>query len=153
MLNKWYAPDVFMEKKHNNWVRRNAENSVPEFQSPDEQVRDDAVCGFCPCHAGWEKFEAHVGDVLRMLRDPSQKVRAHAQHVFDDAARMQLAEDLKLLLEPGDELTGEKRSQHLPSIIERFVASRNGRIRESKRRHRLEGRLRKSKIRYGRGSV
>lgn len=58
-------------------------------QSPDEEVRGDAVRSLCPCHAGWEAFERNVSVVLHALRDRSRSVRAHALHVFDDAARMQ----------------------------------------------------------------
>ena len=122
------------------------EAELRDFQSHDEEVRGDAVRGFCPCHAGWETFEDHVGDVLQMLRDPSRVVRAHALHVFDDAARMQLVEDLKLQLEPG-ELTGAKHAQHFPTIAERLNARTNSRIRLSKRRHRLEARIRKGQRR------
>jgi hypothetical protein len=136
-----------MGKKDARRARSEAEIRLPDFQSPDEKVRADTVCGFCPCHAGWEKFENHVGDVLLMLRDRSRVVRAGALHVFADAARMQLVEELKLQLGPDEKVNGQKRAQHLPTILEKLNESTNRRIRKSKRRYRLEARFRKSKLR------
>ena len=124
-----------MGKKRARWARPNAETRVHNFQSPDDEARGDAVRGFCPCHAGWEVFESHVSDVLRMLRDRSRGVRAQALHVFDDAARMQMQEELKYYLEPGEEKIGEKRAQRFRSIAERLEARRNNQIRKSKRRY------------------
>ena len=136
-----------MGKKARRWVKPDITNVVADTKASDADVRGEGVRGFCPCHAGWEVFEQNIRVVLRGLRDPNRKERADARHVFDDAARMQLVEDLKLQLEPGEELSGQKRAQHFPSIAERLMASRNIRIRKRKRRYRLEARIRKSKIR------
>ena len=136
-----------MGKKIARWARRDISEIAADITAPDESVRGDAVGGLCPCHVGWEVFEKNVSVVLRHLRDGSRVVKAHALHVYVDAARMQLAEDLKLQLEPGEELIGEKRAQHFPSILERLQASTNIRIRKRKRRYRLEARIRKSKTR------
>ena len=136
-----------MGKKAARWAKPDIKDSVADTKASDADVRGEGVRSFCPCHAGWEGFEQNIRVVLRGLRDPNRKERADARHVFDDAARMQLVEDLKLQLEPGEELIGQKRAQHFPSIAERLRASRNIRIRNRKRRYRLEARIRKSKIR------
>ena len=136
-----------MGKKTARWARTDISEIAADIKAVDATVPADAVCGLCPCHVSWEVFEQNVQVVLRHLRDGSRVVKAQALHVYNDAARMQLAEDLKLQLEPGEELIGEKHAQHFPSIAERLRASRNIRIRKRKRRYRLEARIRKSKIR------
>ena len=137
-----------MGKKAARWARTDISDIAADIQVPDESVGGDAVCELCPCHVGFEVFEEKVSVVLRHLRDGSRKIKAQALHVYDDASRMQLAEDLKLQLEPGEELIGEKRAQHFPSIAERLRVSTNIRIRKRKRRYRLEARIRKSKKRF-----
>ncbi len=125
-----------MVTKRVRWAAPDVERQLPDLQSPDEEARGDAVRGLCPCHAGWEAFEEHVGDVLRMLKDPSRGVRAHALHVFEDAARMQIAADLSYHLEPGEERIGEKRAQRFRSMEERLIARRNRKTtRRRDRRH------------------
>ncbi|HEU4479559.1 MAG TPA: hypothetical protein VFR80_13660 [Pyrinomonadaceae bacterium] len=134
-----------MGKKSRRWAKPDI--NVADTKASDADVRGDAVRALCPCHVGWEVFEQNISVVVRHLRDRSRIVRAQALHVFEDAARMQLAEDLKLQLEPGEELIRQKHAQHFPSIVERLRASRNIRFRKRKRRYRLEARIRKSKIR------
>ena len=94
------------------------------------------VRGLCPCHAGWEVFEQHVRDVLRTLKDPNRAVRAHALHVFDDAARMQMDADLRYSLVAGEERIGEKRAFHHRSIQDRIEARRDRRIKKHKDHYR-----------------
>ena len=134
-----------MGKRTSRWAKPDI--NVADTKASDADVRGEGVRGFCPCHAGWEVFEQNIRVVLRGLRDPNRKERADARHVFDDAARMQLVEELKLQFEPGEELIGQKHAQHFPSIVERLMARRNIRIRKRKSRYRLEARFRKSKIR------
>jgi hypothetical protein len=107
--------------------------------SPDEEVRGDAVRGLCPCHAGWEVFESHVGEVLRAFRDSSRGVRAHALHVFYDAARMQHACEFEYDLQEAEELLGRKRAS-------RFRPGENR--QEARKKRRLRWRAR----RFGRGA-
>jgi len=128
-----------MVKKRARWATSNIERRLPDLQSPDEVVRGDVARALCPCHADWEVFEQHVGLVFRLLRDPSHVVRAHALHVFEDAARMTLAEDLRYHLEAGEEKIGEKRACHFRSIEERLEARRNRKLRKRKPRHRASG--------------
>ena len=123
-----------MVKKRARWPAPDMERLLPDLQSPDEEVRGDAVRALCPCHVGWEVFEGHVGDVLRLLRDRSRGVRAQALHVFEDATRMQSAADLSYHLEAGEERIGEKRAAHFRSMEERLEARRNSRVRKRKRR-------------------
>ena len=124
-----------MVKKRARWAAPDIERLLPDLQSPDEEVRGEAVRALCPCHAGWEVFEGHVGDVLRLLRDRSRGVRAQALHVFEDAARMQSAADLRYHLEPGEGRIGEKRAARFRSIEERLEARRESKLRKRKRRH------------------
>jgi hypothetical protein len=127
-----------MVKKRSRWATSNIEVLLPDLQSPDEVGRRHTVRALCPCHAGWEAFEQHVGIVFRSLRDPSHIVRAHALHVFEDAARMMLAEDLRCYhLEAGEEKIGEKRCRYR-SIEQRLEARQNNRIRKLKRRRRRQ---------------
>ena len=123
-----------MVQKRSGRVAADVEKPLPNLESADEEARGNAVRGLCPCHAGWEVFEGHVSDVLRMLKDPSRVVRAHALHVFEDAARMQLAADLSYYLEAGEERI--VRAGHFPSIVERLKAKggRKGRRRKRQRR-------------------
>ena len=124
-----------MVAKRSRWRHTDVESRLPDLQSPDEGVRGDAVRGLCPCHAGWVAFESHVGEVMRLLRDPSRAVRAHALHVFEDAARMCSAEELGYYVEGGEERMGEKRAQRFRSMAERLEARRDKRTRRRKRRH------------------
>ena len=124
-----------MAKKRDSWVAPDFERLLPDLRSSDEEARGNAVRGLCPCHVGWDSFEDHVGDVLKMLRDPSRDVRAQALHVFDDAARMQSAEELNYYHEAGEERIGEKRAMGFRSIAERLEARRDHRARKNKGRH------------------
>ena len=129
-----------MAKKRTRWVAPDMERLLSDLQSPDEERRGEAVRGLCPCHAGWDAFEGHVSDVLRMLRDSSRGVRAQALHVFEDATRMQLAEELHYYHEPGEERIGEKRaSARYRSMDERLEARRDSKVRKRKRGHRRAG--------------
>lgn len=126
-----------MVTKRARWARPDVRRLVADLQVSDEVVRGDAVRALCPCHAGSEVFEQHVGVVLRLLRDRSHVVRAHALHVFEDAARMQSTADLRCYLEAGEERIGEKRaSSRFRSIEERLEARRNRKVRKRKKRRR-----------------
>ena len=120
-----------MVQKRSPGAAADVEKLLPNLESKDEEARGNAVRGLCPCHAGWEVCESHVSDVLRLLKDPSRVVRAHALHVFDDAARMQLATDLSYYLEAGEERIG--RTGHFPSIVERLKAKRSRKVGRRKR--------------------
>ncbi|HEX5885164.1 MAG TPA: hypothetical protein VFY67_11555 [Pyrinomonadaceae bacterium] len=125
-----------MGKKQRRWARPAVNDVVRDLQASDEVRRGESVRSFCPCHAGWEVFEQHVTEVLHSLKDGSRVVRAHALHVFDDAARMQSVDDLHYSLEPGEKKLDEKRAcSRFRSMEERVEARRDKRLRRHKGRH------------------
>ena len=107
---------------------------LPNLQSPNEEVRGDAVRALCPCHVGWEEFEGHVVDVLRMLRDPSRGVRAHALHVFEDAARMQHAAELEYDVQEVEQMVRRKRASRFRPEVNRLETMQREKIRRRRRR-------------------
>jgi len=121
-----------MVQKRARWAPSTIEQRLPDAQSSDEVVRGDVARGLCPCHAGWEVFERNVGLAFRLLRDPSHVVRAQALHVFDDAARMMLEDDMRYQPEPGEKI-GEKRCL-FRSMKQRLEARQAGKIRKLQRR-------------------
>ena len=126
-----------MGKRAARWARPDARNRKADLSGRDEAARDEGVRSFCPCHAGWEKFEQNIQVVTRSLRDPNRAVRADALHVFDDAARMQMSEELKYYAEPGEEKIGEKRAcARYRSIPERLEARRERKLKRQKPRRR-----------------
>ena len=123
-----------MVLKRSRWPGHNAEKTVNDMQSPDEETRGRGVRGCCPCLAGWEGFELHVGEVLRAMRDPSRAVRAEALHVFQDAAKMHGEVELAYCEEDLKGRIGEKRAQGFRSMAERVEARRDKRERRRRRR-------------------
>lgn len=109
---------------------------LAELRSPDEAVRADAVRSLCPCHAGWEVFERHVGVVMRALRDESRGVRAHALHVFEDAARMQGSEEFGYYVEEAAERLRKKRASRFRPAETAAEARRVSELRMRGRRPR-----------------
>ena len=101
---------------------------VEGLGSPDEAVRSRAVRSLCPCHAGWELFERHVGSVARLERDRSRRVRAEALHVFDDAVKMQNDANMVYRVQAAEELTrGKRASRFRPGEAEALAARRGKR--------------------------
>ncbi len=99
-----------------------------ELRSPDEAVRAKAVRSLCPCHAGWELFERHVGAVSRLGHDASRRVRAEALHVFLDAAKMQHEANEVFRVDTAEALTRKKRaSRFRPGEAESLAARREKR--------------------------
>jgi len=113
-------------------IRSPLDQVVREVVGCPEAVRGDAVRYLCPCHAGWELFEEHVGVLHRLLKDPSDVVRRHALHVFEDAARMQSRGDLEYCVEADEEKIGEKRTSCYRSMEQRFEARRARKISKRK---------------------
>lgn len=128
-----------MVLKRARWAKPDIERAVIEAQVSDEVLRGSAVRAFCPCHAGWSAFEDHIDIVTRGLRDSSRIVRRNALHVFEDAARMQLAEDLQFCIEKGEEKLEEKRAcARYRSMEQRLFARREKRNARSKKRSRTQ---------------
>lgn len=126
---------LVMGKKLARWARPDVKHLVADLQVTDEQVRGDAVRSLCPCHAGWDQFQQHVRSLSRLLRDPSRVVRRQALHVFEDAVRMQSAQDLLYYVEPGEEKIGEKRACHFRPMELRLEARRDRRTQKLKKHH------------------
>jgi len=109
------------------------ERVLADVESADEEVRGKAVREFCPCHAGWETFEQHVTVVSRLTRDGSRAVRAHALHVFQDAAEMHSLGDPAHRLQLMEEMTRKKRaSRFRPEEAER-EARQKGKVKKWRR--------------------
>jgi len=121
-----------MGKRVARWARPDIKTILGNLNVSDEAVRGDAVRYLCPCHAGWELFEEHVGVLHRLLQDPSDVVRRHALHVFEDAARMQSRGDLEYCVEADEEKIGEKRTSCYRSMEQRFEARRARKISKRK---------------------
>jgi len=123
-----------MGKKRARWARPDINDLMGDLQVSDEVRRGEGVRGLCPCHAGWEVFEQHVKEVVHSLKDSSRVVRAHALHVFEDAARMQSAADLRYSLEPGETMLDEKRACSRFRSMEERLEARREKIRKRKSR-------------------
>lgn len=108
---------------------------ILDVGSPDECVRGEAVRSLCPCHAGWEAFERHVGVVLHAVRDRSRVVRAHALHVFEDAVRMQLRGEFDYLLQEAEERARKKRASRFRPEEVAPAAKGEAEIFRRRRRH------------------
>jgi len=63
-----------------------------ELRSPDERTRLRALHRICPCAAGYPLYEQFRGDVKRLQKDPSPRVRATAIHVEHDACEIEQIE-------------------------------------------------------------
>ncbi len=122
-----------MVKKRARWAAPDMKRLLPHLQSPDEEARGDAVRSLCPCHAGWEAFEGHVSDVLRMLRDPSRGVRAQALHVLEDAARMQHDAEFDYDIQEAEAMTRRKRASRFRPQEGRLEMKHKGEIRGRRR--------------------
>ena len=127
-----------MVLKRSRWPKPDIERAVADSEVSEEVLRGDAVRAFCPCRAGWSDFEQHINLVTRGLRDPSRIVRRNALHVFEDAVRMQLAEDLQYYIEDGEEKLSEKRASAYRSMEQRLEARREKRNRRFKKRSRTQ---------------
>ena len=68
---------------------------LAEMQSPDEQVRSQAVRQVCPCRVPWEVFYQVRSAAKRLQHDSSPLVRANAWHVEEDAQELASLEALQ----------------------------------------------------------
>lgn len=129
-----------MVLKRARWPKPDIEAAVKDLNTSDDVLRSHAVRAFCPCHGDWSSFEEHVGQLMRGIRDPSRIVRKNALHVFDDAMRLQLAEELHYYVADGEEKIGEKRAcARYRSMPERLEARREKRNKRYKKRSRSQG--------------
>lgn len=58
------------------------------LESLDADERAWAVRAMCPCRRGWETFEGELAAVERLTKDPDERMRRAALHVFEDAFQM-----------------------------------------------------------------
>jgi hypothetical protein len=58
---------------------------LAQLRPPDEETRVKALHRACPCAAGFLVYERFRGEVTRLQKDPSPRVRAAALHVEQDA--------------------------------------------------------------------
>jgi hypothetical protein len=58
---------------------------LAQLRSPDEEMRVKALHRVCPCAAGFLVYERFRGEVQRLQKDPSPRVRAAALHVEQNA--------------------------------------------------------------------
>lgn len=119
------------KKNHAACVAVDSGRLISELQSPDETIRAKAVRSLCPCHAGWELFEQHIGVVSQLEKDSSPAVRAHALHVLEDAIKMHSVGDPSYRIQIAEERVRKKRiSPFRPEEVELMEK------RKSKRRGR-----------------
>lgn len=121
------------KKKHADCAASDTVRLMSDLRSPDEAVRAGAVRSLCPCHAGWELFEQHVREVLRLEKDRSRFVRMNALHVFYDAAKMQTEGELVYRTQLAGEMARKKRASRFRPEEARSEARRRG---KNKRRGR-----------------
>src|SRR5436305_9160496 len=100
------------------------EQLLRDLQSPNTAVRARATRALCPCHGGWEIFEQQFDRVERLKKDPSPEVRAHALHVFEDAAEMQSEGYPTHPREATDEMLRTRRASRFPPDREALQAVR-----------------------------
>jgi hypothetical protein len=73
---------------------------LAQLRSADEDVRVRALHRVCPCGAGFLVYERFRGEVRRLQKDPSPRVRAAALRVEQDAC---LIEQLEARLDRAEE--------------------------------------------------
>lgn len=122
-------------KRHTICAEMDREAFISDVQSTDEVVRGDAVRSLCPCRVGWTAFEREVGVVLKAMSDSSRIVRAHALHVFTDAARMQADEEFEYRLQEMEELVRRKRASRFRPEENALEQRHRNKIRRRRRRH------------------
>ena len=117
------------KKKRATCFAVDSERPISELRSPDETIRAKAVRSLCPCHAGWELFEQHLGVVSELEKDSSPAVRAHALHVLEDAMRMHSVGDPGYRRQIAEGMVRKKRvSRFRPGEAE-LVGRRKGKRR------------------------
>jgi hypothetical protein len=82
------------------WTRQDRapdpEAVLARLRSADADDRVKALHRVCPCAAGFLVYERFRGEVRRLQKDPSPRVRAAARHVEQDAC---LIEELETRLD------------------------------------------------------
>jgi hypothetical protein len=118
-----------IKKKHAACVAVDPERLISELQSSDETIRAKAVRSLCPCHAGWELFERHIGIVSQLEKDCSPAVRAHALHVLEDAIKMHSVGDPSYRIQLAEGMVRKKRVSRFRPEEAELVEKRKGKRR------------------------
>jgi hypothetical protein len=92
-----------MGKRHLRKPQPDLTTVLDGLRSPDEQARVKALHAVCPCTAGFRLYEQFRGEVRRLQKDPSPRVRAIALHVEQDAGRL---EEIEATLDRASQRTG-----------------------------------------------
>jgi hypothetical protein len=91
---------------------------LAQLRSADEEERVKALHRVCPCAAGFLVYEQFRGEVKRLQKDSSLRVRAAALHVEQDAclieeldARLDLAAEQGWSYSDADWMRSHRRRQ------------------------------------------
>ena len=85
-----------MAKRRGRGCAPDLEAVLTQLRSADEDARVKALHRVCPCAAGFLVYERFRGEVRRLQKDPSPRVRVAAVHVEQDAC---LIEELEANLD------------------------------------------------------
>jgi len=122
------------KKKHASHAAIDPVRLLADLQSANEVVRAKAVGSLCPCRAGWDVFEQHMEIVDCLKKDPSQRVRARALHIFEDTGEMQSEGYPTHRSEVVDEMLRTKCRSRFPPDAEELAARQ-----KTKERRRRKG--------------
>jgi hypothetical protein len=89
-----------MAKPRRQRCRSDPEALLAQLRFADEDARVKALHRVCPCAVGFLVYERFRGEVKRLQKDPSPRVRAAALHVEQDAC---LIEELDTKLDRAQE--------------------------------------------------
>ena len=81
-----------MSKRRRLGCAPDLEAVLAQLRSDDEDARVKALHRVCPCAAGFLVYERFRGEVRRLQKDPSPRVRAAALHVEQDACLIEQLE-------------------------------------------------------------
>ena len=105
---------------------------LSDLRSPEEVVRARALGLLCPCRNGWELFEQHVSVVSQLTKDSSPEIRAHALHIFQDAALIQSIADAEYRFQSVEDVLRKKRAPRSRGEEAHLEVRRSGRFKKRK---------------------
>ena len=100
-----------MDKKESAEAAR--EILLADLESPDENVRTQALGSLCPCRSDWELFEQHVKSITRLTKNRSREIRLRALHILSDAGRLQSLADAEYRFQSVEDVLRKKRAPRL----------------------------------------
>jgi hypothetical protein len=110
VVEKWIAK---VESDRQRPVEQSdVDRLLADYESPDEQVRAEALKQSCPCHVPWEVYAQLRKPALRLRRDPSALVRRLANHLEEDARVVaQMEADRARYIERDEEMAERARKR------------------------------------------